>query len=185
MDRKCWIMSFSKILPEKTKDTLCCLIVQEDKRFGFTASERRTSGNHWLIFSIIWSDVNPAKVDRLRTRDPLKENHRSSGVLEAWPLQPNWVLTPSMALMVITQSVLVTVPEGQFKYQQVIGGPILTEPRLCHQSHSTSRIFSGRRSINFRLHNWFTPTEQKTTQRFFSPYFQLSSSLSDWKRSQD
>lgn len=148
---------------------LCCLIVQEDKRFGFTASEQRTSGNHWLIFSIIRSDVNPAKVDRLRARDPLKENHRSSGVLEAWPLQPNWVLTPSMALVVITQSVLVTVPEGQFKYQQVSGGPILTEPRLCHQSHSTSRIFSGKRSINFQLHNWFTPAEKKEQHRDFFP----------------
>lgn len=55
--------------------------------------------------------------------DPCKENHRSSGVCEAWPLQPNWVLTPSTAFLVMTHSALATVPEGQFKYHQVIGGP--------------------------------------------------------------
>lgn len=40
-------------------------------------------------------------------------------------------------------------------------GPILTEPRLCRQSHSTWWIFRGNRSINSWLHNWFTATEKK------------------------
>lgn len=42
-------------------------------------------------------------------------------------------------------------------------GHILTEARLCHQSHSTSRIFKGSKSINSWLHNCSMGTEKKNT----------------------
>lgn len=67
--------------------------------------------------------MNSAEVDRLQVRDPRKEKRRSSGVLEAWPLRTSRVLTPSTALLVITHSILITGPGGQFKYRQVIRGP--------------------------------------------------------------
>lgn len=108
---------------------------------GSAAVERWALGNDWLIFPDGRWDMNPAKVDRLEVRDPLKEKHRSSAVSR---LQPS--LNPCSSNTA-----------GQ-------RGPRLTGPRLCHQSHSTSRIFSGNRSINSWLHSC-----SLATQRFILP----------------
>lgn len=55
-------------------------------------------------------------------------------------------------------------------------GPILTEPRLCHQSHSTSRIFRRDKSINSWLHNWSAATKKKNTMKEFFFSLQLQHS---------
>lgn len=145
------------------KIPLLLFLVQEEKTFGFTTSESRASGNHWLIFSIIRSDVNSARVCRLRASWSLQ---RESQILWCvWGL----ALTAQLSLNPFYRARgydtehsghctwgAVQIPSGH-------RGPILTEPRLYHQSHSTSRIFSGKRSINSWLQNWFIPTEKPTT----------------------
>lgn len=104
-------------------------------------------------------------VDRLQVCDPGKEKRRSSVVLEAWPLRTGRVLTLSMALLVTQRS-----DHWTYRAVQILTGhrgPILTEPRLCRQSHSTWRIYRGNGSINSWLHNWFTATEKKTDRKGF------------------
>lgn len=62
----------------------------------------------------------------------------------------------------------VQIPSGHL-------GPVLTEPRLCHQSQPTSRIFRGNKSINSWLHNCSMATVKKNTAKpFFSACLQHS-----------
>lgn len=151
----------------KNQRRLLPFLVQGDKTFGFTTSELRVSGNHWLIFSIIRSDVNSAKVDRLWA---LWSSQRESQILWCvWGL----ALTAQLSLNPFhgvpgydTQRSghctwgAVQIPSGH-------RGPILTEPRLSHQSPSTSRIFRGKRSINSWLRNWFITTDKNNIDCLF------------------
>lgn len=127
----------------------------------FAGIERWTSGNDWLIFfhwpvrhvfsqgwwvvdpwssqrepQILWCVEGLALADQLSLNPFRGAQSYNTGHSDHWTWRA------------------VQIPSGHW-------GPILTEPRLCHQSHSTSRIFRGNKSINSWLHNWSMTTEKK------------------------
>lgn len=142
------------------KDSQCLLT---DKMFTeFAAIEWWASGSDWLIFSTGQWDMNSAEVDRLQVHDPCKENCGC----------------PSEGLALVDHQLSLNPFYGAHGYNTVHSdhrtwravqipsghwGHILTEARLCHQSHSTSRIFKGSKSINSWLHNCSMGTEKKNT----------------------
>lgn len=143
---------------------LLLILVQEDKTFGFTTIESRASGNHWLIFSIIRSDVNSARVDRLRASWSLQRESQILWCVWGLALTAQLSLNPFRGPRGYDPECTGHCTWGAVQIPSGHRGPILTEPRLYHQSHSPSRIFTGKRSINSWLQNWFIPTEKPTQQ---------------------
>lgn len=135
---------------------------------GFSVTEWGTWGNDWLILAI---------------GQPRHEfNRRGWQVAGPWSWQREAQILGCVGGLALVDGLSLNPFHGTLGHNtqrsdhwtcgavQILAGhrgPILTEPRLCRQSHSTWWIFRGNRSINSWLHNCFTATGKNTAKGIF------------------